>query len=179
MEITRITGTVPDPVAHVTEEKQLRGTDATNAVQAVKKEDESRRYRPPLHDTQNFDHLHDDPLQLLVRAVGARLADVFAVTSAARPLPAGLENSLTPEVAAARILRMLATARDFYRAQPGDSGSRLTPDAFRATADTAISRGVGETHDVLRNLGMLDPTVAAAIDRAHELIRQALVHFFE
>ncbi len=177
MDINQIAGPAKDPVAHVEEETQLKGAQGPHAVQAVKPESDSRQ--APHQEPPSFNHLHQDPLQLLLRAITARLGEVFTLPPLPRALPLEQEQALTPEVTTARVLRLVAAARDHYNAQPEENGMQLSIDALRAMADTAIQRGFDETRDVLRNLGMLDAPVAAAIDRSQALIATALQNFTE
>jgi hypothetical protein len=176
MDINQIVGPAKDPVAHVEEDRQLKATEATHAVQPAKREEESRQ--PQRQEPPSFAHLRQDPLQLLLRAISARLGEVFTFTHPPRVLAIDSEERLTPEATTARVLRLIAAARDHYDAQPADSGLRMSPDALRAIAASAVRRGYDETRDVLGNLGMLDAVVAAALDRTLELLQAALDSMF-
>jgi hypothetical protein len=172
VDINQIVGPAKDPVAHVEEEKQLKATEAAHAVQPARREEESRQ--PQRQEPPSFAHLRQDPLQLLLRAISARLGEVFTFTHPSRALAIETDEALTPETTTARVLRLIAAAREHYDAQPADSGLRMSAEALRATAVAAVRRGYEETRDVLGNLGMLDAVVAAAIDKTLSLLLTAL-----
>lgn len=174
MDINSIVGPGKDPIAHVEEENQLKGAQGTNAVQAVKKEVDT--HQTPHQEPPSFEHLHQDPLHLLLRAITARLGEVFTFTHP-RALPHEHDQPLTPETTAARVLRLVGVARDHYNAQLPENGMRLSTESLRATAGAAIRRGCDETRDVLRNLGLLDGSVTAAIEKTQLLALNALEHF--
>ncbi len=172
MDINQIVGPAKDPVAHVEEEKQLKGAEGPHAVQPTKREEESRQ--PPRQEPPSFAHLREDPLQLLLRAISARLGEVFTFTHPPRVLAFDSDSTLTPEATTARILRLVAAARDHYDAQPADSGLRMTVGTLRAIATAAVRRGFDETRDVLGNLGMLDGAIIAALNKTLTLVLKAL-----
>ena len=174
MEISQITGAGKDPVANVKEDQQLKSIGALPAVQSVKKDADPQQSTPEQQQAPSFEHLRQEPLQLLLRAVTARLQEAFGVAPAPRPVTPAIEQPLTPELACARILILLGAAFERYQATFSNPDIATARATFLKTADDALHQGYAETRQLLRNLALLEGEVIHDIDTAISLIQQAL-----
>jgi len=177
MEISQITGAGKDPVARVEEDTQLKNIGAIPAVQPVKKDEDSKQSTPEQLEEPSFEHLRQEPLHLLLRAINARLTQAFGATGAARGFTPAIQQTFTPEGVSARVLVLLATAFELFKAQHADTGLDAVLDIFRHTASELLRQSDNETRDVLRNLNLLDDAVAAQIEKAVTSIQTALTRF--
>lgn len=177
MEISQITGAGKDPAANVKEEPQLKSIGAVPAVQPVKKDADPQQSTPEQQQTPSFEHLRQEPLQLLLRAVTARLQEAFGVTPAARPVTSAIEQPLTPELTCARILILLGAAFERHQATFSNLDSATAKATFLKTAGDALHQGYDETCQLLRNLAMLEGGVLHDIDTTISLTQQALSAF--
>ncbi len=176
MEISQITGAGKDPVAHVEEDKQLKGVGAIPVVQPIGK-DQNEKKSTPEELEPLFEHLRHEPLQLLLRAVSARLTQTFGAAGAVRHIAPAVEQALTPEVVCGRILVLLGAAFEGFKLQRTDSEIATVLAAFLPLANDALQQGGIEAREVLNNLNMLDASAAAEIDNAVALSHTALAHF--
>ena len=174
MEISQITGAGKDPVASPEEDKQLKSIGALPAVQSVKKDADPQQSTPEQQQAPSFEHLRQEPLQLLLRAVSARLQEAFGVTPVPHPVTSVIEQALTPELACARILILLGAAFERYQATFSNLDIATARATFLKTAGDALHQGYAETRQLLRNLAMLEGGVIYEIDTAISLIQQAL-----
>lgn len=177
MEISQITGAGKDPVANVKEDPQLKSIGAIPAVQPVKKDADPQQSTPEQQQTPSFEHLRQEPLHLLLRAVTARLQEAFGAAPAPHPVTPALEQPLTPELTCARILILLGTAFERYQATFPNLDSATAKTTFLKTAGDALHQGYDETCQLLRNLAMLEGGVLHDIDTTISLIQQALSTF--
>jgi hypothetical protein len=169
VEISQIAGSNKDPVATVEEEKQLRGAGAINAVQPVKKDADSGSPPQQQDDEPSFSHLREEPLQLLLRAITARLNEYVPVITTPSPVVLSVPQALTPAVTAARIVAMVAMAFERFRMQQNAS-----LETYRGHVDAALEDGLRETKQVLTNLNLFDAQLAQQLDRTLELARATL-----
>lgn len=174
MEISQITGAGKDPVASPEEDQQLKNIGAIPAVQSVKKDSDSQQSTPEQQHAPSFEHLRQEPLQLLLRAVTTRLHETFGITPAARPVSPVIEQKLTPELASARILILLNWAFENYKTAQSHPDFAALSVMFLKTANDALEQCYAETRLLLGNLGMLEGAVAHEIDTAINLIQKAL-----
>ena len=173
MEISQITGAGKDPVANVKEDQHLKNIGAIPAVLPVKKDGDAQQSTPE-QDDPSFEHLRQEPLQLLVRVLAARLHQTFGVTPAPRPLTSAIEQTLTPELACARILLLLNAAFANYKTAQPNQDQRELGVIFINIANDALQQGYAETRQLLGNLAMLEGTVVKDIDKTIALIDHAL-----
>lgn len=172
MEISQIVGAAKDPVAHVEEDKQLKGVGAVNAVQPVKK-DEGAGQPPSQEQTPpSFTHLRHDPLQLLLRAVTAHLTELSGINVTQRPALLGPETELTPASTAARIVALFAATFERYRVAHAENDTPDLIENFRLHTETALHNGVQEAREVLGNLGLLDGVLEQRLDSTIEVVRR-------
>lgn len=174
MEISQITGAGKDPVARAEDDTQLKNIGAIPAVPAVKKDGDSKQSTP---EAPSFEHLRQEPLHLLLRAINARLMQTFGATSAPRSWVPTLEQALTPEAVSARVLVLLGTAFERFKIQDANTGPKALLATFLRMANEILNQADHEAREVLSNLNLLDDTVAAGIDKAVALIHAALARF--
>lgn len=174
MEISQITGAGKDPVTKLEEDKPLPNIGAIPAVQPVKKDHDAQQSTPEQQSDPSFEHLRQEPLQLLVRALTARLQQTFGALPTSRPLTSAIEQTLTPELACARMLPLLGAAfANYQTAQPNQDQKGLGV-AFISIAHDTLQQGYAETRQLLGNLAMLEGSVVHDIDKAVDLINHAL-----
>jgi hypothetical protein len=173
VEISQIAGSNKDPVATVEEEKQLRGAGAINAVQPVKKDAGSGGPPQQQNAEPSFSHLREEPLQLLLRAITARLNEYVPVITTPSPVVLSVPQALTPAVTAARIVAMVAMAFERFRMQQNAPEAHLL-ETYRGHVDVALEDGLREAKQVLTNLNLLDAQLAQQLDRTLELARATL-----
>ena len=174
MEISQITGAGKDPVANVKEDQHLKSIGAIPAVPLVKKDGDARQSTPEQQHDPSFEHLRQEPLQLLVRVLAARLQQTFGVTPAPRPLTSAIEQTLTPELACARILLLLNAAFANYKTAQPNQDQRELGVIFINVAHDTLQQGYAETRQLLGNLAMLEGIVVKDIDKTIALIDHAL-----
>ena len=174
MEISQITGAGKDPVANVDEDKRLKNIGAIPALQPVKKDDDARQSTPDQQPAPSFEHLRQEPLQLLLRAVTTRLQESFSIPPATGPVSPVIEQNLTPELASARISILLNVAFENYKTAQSHPDFAALSVMFLKTANDALDQSYAETRLLLGNLGMLAGVVALEIDTAINLIQKAL-----
>ena len=177
MEISQITGAGKDPVARVEEDQQLKSIGAIPVVQPVKKDEDAKQSKPELQEAPSFDHLRQDPLQLLLRAINARLTQTYGTTSAPRHFTSEVEQTLAPEIVSARVMVLFGTAFQRLKVQHADNNHETVLAAFLHTASAILLESDIEAREVLRNLNILNASVAAEIDNAVALIQAALTRF--
>ena len=142
-------------------------------MQSIKKDNDAQQSTPEQQHDPSFEHLRQEPLQLLVRVLAARLHETFGVIPTPRPLTSAIEQTLTPELACARILLLLGAAFASYKTtQPPDLGTLGV--TFTNIAHDTLQQGYVETRQLLGNLAMLEGTVVDDIDKTIDLIDHAL-----
>ncbi|MBI3774631.1 MAG: hypothetical protein HY273_03600, partial [Gammaproteobacteria bacterium] len=110
MEISQLTGAGKDPVTRVEEDKQLKNIGAIPAVDPIKKDEDSKQSTPEQNEAPSFEHLRQEPLHLLLRAINSRLMQTFGANNPSRHLAPAVVQTLTPDLAAARVLLSLGAA---------------------------------------------------------------------
>ena len=176
MEISQITGAGKDPVAHIEEDRQLKSIGAIPVVLPVNKDQNEKKSKPEEPEPL-FEHLRHEPLQLLLRAVSARLTQTFGAADATHHITPAVEQALTPEAVSGRILVLLAAAFAGFKLQRTERETETVLAAFLPLANEALQHGGNEAREVLNNLNMLDAAAAEGIDKAVALSQSALVHF--
>jgi hypothetical protein len=177
MEVSQITGAGKDPVARVEEDKKLKGIGAVPAVNPVKKDEDAKQSTPEQTEAPSFEHLRQEPLQLLLRAINARLLQSFGATNATRSFAPAVEQALTPEAVSARVLVSLGAAFERFKIQHTDTDPETVLAMFQHLAGELLQQSADESGDVLRNLNLLDSAVTSRIEKAVTLIQTALSHF--
>jgi len=177
MEISQITGAGKDPVARIEEDKQLKNIGAIPAVQPVKKDEDEKQSIPEPQEAPSFDHLRHDPLQLLLRAINTRLTQTYGSTNASRHPASAVEQKFTPEIVSARVAVIYGTAFQRLKTQLVDSDHETLLGTFLHSANIILLESDHETREVLRNLNLLDASVATQIEQAISLIQAALTRF--
>lgn len=174
MEVSQITGAGKDPVARSDADPQLKHIGAIPMVDAIKKDQDQKQSRPEQNEAPSFEHLRQEPLQLLLRAINARLTETFgAGTPPRHPAPA-VEQTSAPEVVSARVLLLLNAAFARLKTEHAQTDADTLRVTFQHTAGEILHDSDTETRDVLRNLNLLDAAIAARIDKTVTLIEAAL-----
>jgi len=177
MQISQIAGAGKDPVAHTEEDKQLKNIGAIPVVQAVKKDGDSKQSKPEAQPAPSFDHLRQEPLQLLLRAITARLTQTFGTTSAPRIFTPAGEPTLTPDMLSARVFMLLGPSFERFKPQHPDTDPELVLETFLYMANEALHQADAEARAVLHNLNVLDQPVTTVIDSAVAQIHTAFARF--
>lgn len=177
MEISQLTGAGKDPVTRVDEDKQLKNIGAIPAVDSIKKDEDSKQSTPEQNEEPSFEHLRQEPLHLLLRAINARLMQTFGANHPARHFGPTVDQTLTPDSVCARVLLLLGATYARFKSQNVETDAATLLAAFQHTASEILHDSNLETHEVLRNLNLLDSAVTTLIDKTVTLIEAALARF--
>lgn len=177
MEISQIAGAGRDPVTRSEEDKKLKNTGAIPPAQPVNKDSDAKQSRPEHQEEQPFEHLRQEPLQLLLRAVGARLMQTFGISSMPPNMAFAIGQVLSPETVSARMLVLFSTAFEHFKIQHADDDAAAALAMFKPLAGEVLQQSSDETREVLSNLHLHDDSTAAVINKAVALAQSALAHF--